>query len=204
MESGGSKQAAAINQASTSREKDLFNLGYPGFRLALSDMITDLGAPGSEPDSVKKAFGLIRQQQGQQFDQAANAIPGAVAYQAKTSGYRGAIGAEDAASKEALFSLEGRRRAQAQLLNQNETDVAMQTRDFEMGQIMSMSGTALGSARGFTQNALKSAGYRTGSPWGGALSGAASGAAAGSVAGGWGTVIGGVVGGIGGYFGSGG
>jgi hypothetical protein len=199
-ETAGAAMAADINKVSTQHENDLFKLGYPGFRLALSDLITDLGSPGGEPDSVKKAFGLIRKQQGEQFDTAADVIPGAVNYQATASGYRGAIGATDAASKEALFSLEGRRRTQAQLLNVQESDLAMKQQDFDLGQIMSLSGGALQSARGFTQNALQAAGYSTGNPWGSAASGAASGAAAGSVGGPWGTVIGGVVGGVGGYF----
>jgi hypothetical protein len=204
MESSGGANAAQIQSLSSRHESDLFNLGYPGFRLALSDFITDLGQPGSEPDSVRKAFKSIRELQTQQFDTAARGIPGSVDYQAKASGYRGAVGAEDAAQKEALFSLESRRRTQGQLLNQQETDVAMQQRDFDLGQIMQLSGGGLQSARGFTNNALQAAGYRTGNPWGGALSGAASGAALGSAAGPWGTAIGAVVGGVGGYFGGGG
>lgn len=205
MESTGGAQAASIQSSSAKHEQDLFNLGYPGFRLALNDFITDLGQPGQEPDSVRKAFQSIRSKQTQQFDQAASMVPGEVGYQFTTSGFRGDANAQRAAAQEALFSLESRRRTQGQLLNQQETDLAIQQRDFDLGQIMSMSGGALQTARGFTNTALQAAGYNTGNPWGGALSGAASGAALGtSVAPGWGTVIGGVVGGVGGYFGGGG
>lgn len=205
MESAGGGDAAKIQKQQAQRESDLFNLGYPGFRIALSDLISDLGQPGQEPDSVKKAFKELRNLQGREFDKSERSIPGAVEYQNLTSGGGRDFHLTDSVNKEALFTLESRRRAQAQLLNQQETDVAMQTRDFEMSQITGLSGQALSSGRGFTQNALAAAGYRTGNPWGGALSGAASGAAAGSaVAPGWGTLIGGLAGGIGGYFSGGG
>jgi hypothetical protein len=205
MESAGGNNAATIQNISSQREQDLFNLGYPGFRLAMNDFVTDLGQPGQEPNSVRKAFGGIRDMQTQMFDQGAAAIPGAVDYQGTATGYRGGAGANDAAKKEALFSLESRRRNQGQLLNQQETDTAMKVQDYDLGQIMSMSGGALNTARGFTNDALGAAGYNKSNPWGSAISGAASGAALGtSVAPGWGTVIGGVVGGAAGYFSGGG
>ncbi len=204
MQSQGEKLSADVQRVQTQHMTDLFNIGAPGFKLALSDFMGDLGQPGQEPASVRNAFAQIRKGMNQQYDTAGQAMPGAAQYQATASGYRGAEGAIPSATDQALFSLEAQRRAQNQLLTIQETNAGMQQRDFDLSQILGLGAGGFQSSLGFTQNALQSARYAGGNPWGGALSGAASGAATGALFGGVGAPIGAIAGGLLGYFSGGG
>jgi hypothetical protein len=101
-----------------------------------------------------------------------------------------------------LIGLEQRRRQAARSLQEQESDAALQTRDYDISQILGLGSGGVGQSFGFGQNAILAAGQNKSDPWGGALTGAASGASLGaSVGGGWGALAGGVIGGVGGYFG---
>lgn len=198
----GQEQSAQLQKSAAQHSTDLFNLGSPGMRLALSDFMKDLGS-GGEPESVKKAFGQIRGDTNKMFDQEEAASPSTIAQQMKQSGGRFAAGAEGYAAQQTLFSLEDARRNNMRNLDIQETNQGMQQRDFDLSQILGIGTGAVNQSFGYTQNALGASQYNQRNPWGSALGGAAAGASAGSVAGPWGTVIGGVVGGAAGYFGGG-
>lgn len=179
-----------------------FNTGAPGLKLALGDMISDLGAPGSEPASVKNAFASIRSTQEGQFDQAAASAPGSVQQVAKSTGYRGEKGAVDSQISDTLYGLESRRRAASRSLQEQESDAALQQRDFEISSILGLGTGGVQQSFGLTSNAIQAAAQNTSNPWGGAASGAAAGAALGTeIYPGIGTAVGAVGGGVLGYFG---
>lgn len=199
-ESSGQQLSGDIQIQQAQHMNDLFNIGSPGFRLALSDFMTDLGQPGQEPASVRNAFSQIRNQTNQQFATQAQAIPGQAQYEALTSGYRGGQGAVGSASDQALFELEKQRRSQNQMLTIQETNAGMQQRDFDLSQILGLGAGGFQNSLGFSQNALNAAQSATSNPWGSAASGALSGAATGMTFGPWGAVAGGLAGGALGYF----
>jgi len=200
-QSQGQAISGQVQEQQAQHMTDLFNLGSPGFRLALGDFVNDLGAPGQEPASVRNAFGQIRQQTNQQFEQQAQAIPGETQYQALATGYRGGQGAVGSASDQALFELEKQRRTQSNMLTIQESNAAMQQQDFDLSQILGLGAGGFQNSLGFSQNALGAAQSATGNPWASAGSGALSGAATGFTVGGpWGAVAGGVAGGALGYF----
>jgi hypothetical protein len=199
----GQEQSAQIQRLQAQHEHDLFSVGSPGLRLALGDFIKDLGQPGQEPESVKKAFGEARGLQDQQFEQQAGSIPLTAAQQAKQSGFRGSAGTIDRSSSEALYQLEGQRRQAQNQLQMQEVDASLQQRDFDLSQILGLSEGSIASSFGFSRNQLAAAGLDNRNAFGGALSGAVSGASLGtSISPGWGTLIGGVAGGAVGYFGN--
>ena len=172
--------------------------------LALSDFIKDLGKPGEEPASVRKAFTEARTMQDQQFASQKESLPLTAQQQARSSGFRGGAGAVENSSADALYQLEGQRRKSQNLLQMQESDAAVSQRDFDLSQILGISEGGISSSFGYNRNAINAAGMNTKNPWGGALSGAMSGASVGSV-GGWpGAIVGGVLGGVGGYYSGGG
>ncbi len=200
METQGQEQAGIVQRTQAQHQLDLFNIGSPAFRLALADFVKDLGQPGQEPESVKKAFSEMRDLQTRQFEGAAAGVPTDVAYQMKATGYRGATGAGGEAAKGALYELEKNRRAQERLLTQQESDAALQQRDFDLSQILGIGAGGFQSSLGFSQNALRASGYNQTNPWGSALSGAVSGASTGAMFGGVGAPVGAIAGGLLGYF----
>jgi len=205
MGSEGQEQSAELQKLQAQHQKDLFAIGYPGLKLSLSDFIKDLGKPGEEPASVKKAFTEANALQQQQFTSQAESTPLTAQQQAKQSGFRGGAGSVDRASSEALFQLESQRRKSQNLMAAQETDAAVSQRDFDLSQILGISEGGIQSSFGYNRNALSAAGMNTKNPWGSALSGAASGALSGGSVGGWpGAIVGGVAGGLGGYFSGGG
>ncbi len=198
----GQEQSAQLQKQSAQHSTDLFNLGSPGIRLALSDFLKDLGS-GGEPESVKQAFSQIRGDTNKQFDQEETANPSTVHQQMLQSGGRFAQGAEGYTAQQTLFSLEDARRNNMRNLDIQETNQGMQQRDFDLSQILGIGRGAVNQSFGFNQAALGATNYNQKNPWGSALGGAASGAAAGSAAGSWGAWAGGVIGGAAGYFGGG-
>lgn len=200
----GQAQSAALQQQQAQHEKELFGIGAPGLSLALGDLIKDLGKPGEEPESVRKAFGAARALQEKQFDQQKEALPLTAQQQARQSGFRGGAGAVDNSASEALYQLEAQRRTSQNQMMMAETDSAVSQRDFDLSQILGISEGGIQSSFGYNRNALNAARMNNADPWGGALKGGVSGAAAGASFGPWGAVAGGVLGAAGGYFGSGG
>jgi hypothetical protein len=199
----GQEQSAQLQKQAAQHSTDLFAMGSPGMRMALSDLLKDVGS-GGEPQSVQDAYSTIRGDTNKQFDQEEAASPMTIDQSMKQSGFRGGQGAQQYASDQALYSLEDSRRNNMRNLQMQETDQGMQTRDFELSQILGIAQGNVNQSFGFNQNAYGAAQQNQSNPWGSALGGAAAGASAGSVAGPWGTAIGGVVGGLGGYFSGGG
>ena len=197
----GQQDAAKIQRQLTDEATQAFDTGEPGLKLAIGDIIKDLGKPGDEPASVKNAFTQIRSQQESQFDQAEGSAPLNVEQVAKSTGYRGAKGAVGEQEKSILFDLENRRKQAARSLKEQETDAALSTRDFEISQLLGLGEGGVSQAFGFGQNAITAAGMNTRNPWGGAVQGATAGAALGTeIYPGIGTAVGALVGGAGGYF----
>lgn len=199
--SAGEKESAEIQRSQAQHQRDLFNIGSPGLKLALGDFIKDLGKPGEEPASTRKAFDEMRSLQTRQFDQQAESLPLTANQQAKQSGFRGSAGSVDRSASEALFQLEDQRKKSQNLMAMQETDAALSQRDFDLSQILGISEGGIQSSFGYSRNALSAAGMNNYNPWNSALSGAASGASLGSAAGPWGAVAGGILGGAAGYFG---
>lgn len=197
----GQEQSAQLQKQAAQHSTDLFNIGSPGMRLALGDLLKDIGS-GGEPASVKSAYDTIRGDTNKHFDQEEKASPMSIHQQMVQSGARGGQGAEQYASDQALYSLESARRNNMQNLQMQETDQGMQTRDFELSQILGIATGNVQQSFGFNQNAYGAAQKNQANPWGGAAAGAASGAAMGAGAGPYGALAGLVIGGAAGYFGS--
>ena len=205
FQSEGQKEAAVLQRQLSDEAKQLFDIGQPYLKQTMTDFVKDLGKPGSEPASVKDAFAEINKNQEKQFDQQKDALPAEIAQTVKQSGYRGARGATDEASKSALIGLEQRRRSSQRQLKQQETDAAVSQRDFDLSSILGLATGGISNSFGLSRNAITASAYDTRNPGQGALSGAASGAALGSeINVPYGTAIGAVAGGIGGYFAGGG
>jgi hypothetical protein len=201
----GQATASGLSAQTASQQEELFRLGQPSLKMALEDMIKDMGAPGSEPQSVKTAFEALGKSQNAAFDQSEKAAPLQAEQAYKQGGMRADPGAASSASDQIIAGLEDQRRATSRQRQVAETDASMQTRDFELSRILGLSEGAVSSAFGFSANAIRDASMDQRNPMGGALSGLATGAAIGTeVYPGVGTVVGGVIGGVGGYFAGGG
>ena len=205
MQSEGQKEAATLQRQLAEEAKSLFATGEPYLKKSLDDFIKDLGASGEEPASIKKSFETIRQNMDKQFTQQEDTLPTNIKQMTKQSGYRGARGSVDEASRSALLGLEQRRRAAKRQLDVQETDAAMAQRDFDLGSILNISSGGISGAFGLARNAISASAYDTRNPGQGALSGATAGAALGTeIYPGIGTAIGAVGGGLVGYFAGGG
>jgi hypothetical protein len=200
----GQADAANIQAAQAQHATDLFNIGSPGMQLALGDFMTDLGSPGQIPQSVQTAFQKMSSLTDQQFGQEEAAAPATINQQMKSSGYRGAQGAEGYSASQTLGQLEQNRLGAQNQLQVQEVNQGLSQQSYDLSNIFGIiSGTESGSNM-FAQNALQATGADQQNPWGGAAAGALSGAATGAAAGGgWGALLGGVIGGASGYFGGG-
>lgn len=197
----GQEQSAQLQKQSAQHSTDLFNIGSPGIRLALGDMLKDLGS-GGEPESIKKLYAGIRGDTNKQFDQEEAANPMTTHQQYLQSGARGAQGAEQYGAERTLFSLEDARRNNLRNLAVQETDQGMAQRNFELSQILGIGSGMVNQSFGFNANAYGAAQHNQSNPWGSALGGAAAGAGTGAALGPWGALGGAIVGGAAGYFGS--
>lgn len=204
--SAGQNDAASVSRQEAQQQLDLFNIGYPGMKAALNSAITDLGAPGSEPQVVKDAFAQINQQNQAAFDMAEKSAPLTLAQESKQTYGRTPAGAVSGASDKVLSDLEVARRSETRALAQQETDAALSQQDTDLSTILGISQGGVSGALNFAGNRLALDKLDNANPWAGAIAGASSGASIGSVGGlGWGTLIGAVAGGALGYFsGSGG
>src|SRR5450631_2201267 len=152
----GQEQSAQLQKQSAQHSTDLFAMGSPGMRLALGDLLKDLGS-GGEPQSVQDAYSSIRGATNKQFDQEEKASPMTINQQMLQSGARGGQGAQQYASDQTLFSLEDSRRNNMRNLQMQETDQGMQTRDFELSQILGIAQGNVQQSFGFNQNAYGAA-----------------------------------------------
>lgn len=204
-QTGGSQIGGSVAQQQAQHATDLFNLGEPGVRLALNDLLTDLGKPGQEPASVTNAFDKIQKQTESTFAGASEAAPLTIQQQMRQSGYRGSANAFEGASAQALAQIEAARRQSLSSLQAQRSNAAVSQKQFDLSQILGIAQGSIGGSFGNTQNLLQLAGMDNQNPGGGALSGALSGASIGtSINPGWGTLIGAAGGALAGYFGSGG
>jgi hypothetical protein len=201
-QNAGQADAAAVQKAQAQHASDLFNIGAPGFQLALGDLIKDLGQPGQIPASVKTAFDQMTSQTNQQFSQEEAASPLAVGQQMKQSGYRGAIGAEDYTSGKVLASLEQGRKSALNNLQIQEVNQGLAQQQFDLQNIFGLVGTGMGQSNQFAANALQATGYNQQGGYGNVLAGGLAGAGAGAAAGPYGALAGLLIGAGAGYFGS--
>jgi hypothetical protein len=203
-QSAGQGQAADIQKMQAQHATDLFQVGGPGMQLALSSFISDLGQPGQIPESVKSAFDKINTLTNTQFSNEEAAAPSTIAQQMKSSGYRGAAGAQDQSANATLAQLEKNRLGALNTNQINETNQALSTQQYDLSQIFGIVSGTTNASNMFAGNALGATGYNNANPLGGAASGALSGAAGGASLGPWGALVGGVAGGAAGYFSGGG
>jgi len=203
-QSTGQGQAADLQKMQAQHATDLFSVGGPGMQLALSSFLNDLGAPGSIPSSVSSAFDKINTLTNTQYQNEEAAAPSTIAQQMKSSGYRGAAGAQQSSADATLAQLEKNRLSALNTNQINETNQALSTQQYDLSQIFGLISGTTSASNMFAGNALGATGYNNANPLGGAASGALSGAAGGASLGPWGALIGGLAGGAAGYFGSGG
>ena len=164
FQSQGQAESATLQRQTAEESQNLFQLGEPYLKQTMNDFIKDLGAPGSEPASVKNAFSQIEAQNTEAFDQAEGAAPAQVSQLAKSSGYRGAQGATDQASASALLDLEKRRKAVESQTKQQEYDAGMAQRDFDMSSILGISQGGISTSFGYGRNAITAEQYNTANP----------------------------------------
>ncbi len=200
-----SSAAASSSAAAASASQQFQNLSFPAISQVIAQYMSDLGGPGTEPESVKKLFSQARDNLGQSFNSAELSTSSAIATRAKSMGLDYRPDALQSAQNTAQQGLERQRASALQNLSFQETGAGMNQTNTLLAQMGQIERGLGGSALGFGQAANQDLAYLNNqNPWGSALGGAAAGAGAGASFGPWGAVIGGVAGGALGYFGSGG
>lgn len=199
-------QAAANTQQAGNAQFQFQNLAFPAIQQVISQYMSDLGTPGSEPTSVKNLFSSARNQLGSQFSQAELSNSNSIATTARSMGLDYNKQALQSAQSQAQQGLEAQRAQALNNLSFQEGQFGMNQTNSLLAQMGNIERGLAGSAGGFLGASNSEVGMlpQT-SPWGSALSGAATGASIGSAGGlGWGTAIGALAGGAYGYFAGGG
>lgn len=201
MQNAGQQDSAAVSRLQAQFAEQFFNISEPGLRTSIATAVQDLGQPGQEPLSIKNAFTAATDQTNRTYAGQATRDTATMGQLAKQSGITANQVSVADASTQVLADLESGRRSSIRGLKEQETDAAIQQRDFDLANLFGISQGVIGQGYGFTNAQLGvDKLYPAGSPGSSAISGAASGASIGSAAGPWGALIGGVLGGAAGYF----
>jgi hypothetical protein len=172
FQSQGQQEAATLQRQNAEESQNLFNIGEPYLKQTMNDFIKDLGSAGSEPASVKNAFSQIEKSNTAAYDQAEGTAQAQVGQIAKSSGYRGAAGATEEASSNALLGLEKRRKSAESVTKQQEYDAGIAQRDFDMSSILGIAQGGIATSFGYGRNAIGAEAYNTSNPGNEALTAA--------------------------------
>ena len=197
--------AATFANQGTAAQNSFIATAYPAIQQVLSQYMSDLGTPGSEPTSVKNLFSSARNQLGSQFSQAELSNSNSIATTARSMGLDYNKQALQSAQSQAQQGLEAQRAQALNNLSFQEGQWGMNQTNALLSQMGQIERGLSGAGLGFGQAGVGELGLISNTdPWAGVAGGAISGAGTGAELGPWGAVAGGIVGGAAGYFGSGG
>lgn len=198
--------ASDIQAAMAGSQEKLLNMTLPEIQRVLGMYLSDLGAPGSEPSSVRAMYDQGRTAVNQNFQQAEAGTNAAISTRAREMGLDYRPQAIESAQLNAQRSLEQQRGNALQNLSFQEAGAGLQQTDLLLSRMGNIERMLASGGLGLYGNALQDTSMMSQvDPMGAALGGAASGAALGtSISPGYGTVIGALAGGAYGYFSSGG
>lgn len=205
----GSEAAGQTAESAALLQKALAGVALPALRDVLGRSISDLGTPGSEPDSVKKAFGEARDSIQQDYSATNDSGVAAIKQQALQSGQPYNPSAVSATISKFGSGLEEQRAQSQRALSFQEAQAGQNQTNQLLSSINQGAGSVLGGSLRFGQNALQSdqllsSLYAQNSSEGGAIGGVIGGIV-GSYFGPVGTAAGAGLGGLAGsYIGGGG
>lgn len=152
----GTDAAASTARSSADLQKALSDIALPALRDVLTYSMRDLGQPGTEPDSVSKAFGDARTSIQGNYDNSNARGTAAIKQQALQSGmnYNGA--AVNSTISQFGSQLEQGRATSLRALNFQESQAGLNQTNQLLSQINSGAGGILGGSLRFGQNALGS------------------------------------------------
>lgn len=148
--------AGSTARASAELQQALAGISLPAIREALAAYTGDLGQPGQEPSSIRKAYGDLKAGVKQDFAANRTAAAAYIKQQALQSGGLNT----GAAQNEALGILsQGLRSSEAQQLraiNFQEAQSGLNQTNMLLSNITGVAGRALSGSMGFGSNALQS------------------------------------------------
>lgn len=208
----GSEAAGQTARSSAELQKALSDIALPALRDVLTSASRDLGAPGSEPDSVSKAFGDARTSIQQDYATQNERGQAAIKQQALQSGQGGFVNQDALHETIQGFgqNLENSRSQSLRALNFREAQTGLNQTNQLLSSVNANAGSVLSGSLRFGQNALGSDQllsqiYQQNQSQGaqyGAIAGTVIGAALSPYTGGLSIPIGSALGGaVGGYFG---
>ena len=201
--------AGTTAKASAELERALAGISLPAITEALNAFTADLGQPGQEPSSIRKAYGEVRSNLRQDFESVKNSAAATVKQQALQSGMNYNPQAVNEALTTVATNLQGSEMQQLRALNFAESQAGLNQTNALLSNITGTAGNLLSGAFRFGGNALQSDQILRQYQQQAQQQGSTYGALAGSILGtliypGIGTALGGALGGAaGGYFGGG-
>jgi hypothetical protein len=203
MSNPGTAAAGDTARAGAELQQLLANLSLPALSKVISTSLDDLGAPGTEPGSVKRAYGAARTQLNTDFDTSQEQSKLLLAQEAKQSG---AINAPTSdAGKQLGYNLEVGRSNELRALNFQEAQAGLSQTNTLLSSLVGAGGNLLGGSYRFGQNAIQSDQILRSISQANAGIGSAAGGIIGAIAGtliypGIGTALGSGIGGLAGGF----
>ncbi len=197
----GSDAAASTARSSAELQQALSSIALPALRDVLTYSMRDLGQPGSEPDSVSKAFGDARSSIRASYDNSNARGTAAIKQQALQSGQNFNGAALQSTLTQFGSQLDQGRTQSLRALNFQESQAGLNQTNQLLSQVNSGAGSLLSGSMQFGRNALQSDQLLSQLYGQNQAQGAQYGALAGSLIGtliypGIGTALGGALGGV--------
>jgi hypothetical protein len=152
----GTEAAGQTANASAELSKLLADLALPALKTVVDRSIADLGSPGSEPASVKAAYGVARSTLNQDYDTSVDQGKMLIAQQAKQSGMNYNPSAISEASQSLGYNLELGRSNALRGLNFQEAQTGMGQTNSLLSNLSSVGGNLMGGSLRMGSNALQS------------------------------------------------
>jgi hypothetical protein len=156
MSDPGSEAAGQQSRASAELSETLARLGLPALNTVIDTAKKDLGAPGSEPASVQRAYGEARQRTVQDFQTAQEGGKNLIEQQAKQQGLNYEPGAISSATSNLGRTMEIDKSNTLRALNFQEAQQGMSQQNSLINSLFGAGGNALSGSLKFGQNSLQS------------------------------------------------
>lgn len=152
----GTEAAGTTARSSAELQQALSNIALPALRDVLKTGLADLGQPGSEPDSVAKAFGSARESINSDYAATNERGAATIKQQALQSGMNYNPQAVSATISQLGNSLEAQRAQSQRALSFQEAQAGQNQTNQLLSQINQGAGSVLSGSLRFGQNALGS------------------------------------------------
>lgn len=154
MQNPGTEAAGQQARATAELQQTLSGIALPALRDVLGISLSDLGQPGQEPDSVRRAFGDARQSVNQDYAAANERGTAAIRQQALQSGMNYNPQAVSATVAQLGSSLEQQRAQSQRALSFQESQAGLTQTNQLLSMINSGAGNLLSGSLRFGLNAL--------------------------------------------------